>query len=185
MKHTPVVSAETIEVLLDDVYVAGGVTTTSAGTGRGYPDGVAGADIPRCVARLPRRSYDAMFVPRHRPHRRSRSAWPSDQPRRTCSTPIGDGAPPIARQGASKVADLQAAADQAAVRIDAGDHLALRRPEDAARAEYRRILLLLRQTRLAHPEVSPWSLARPWTSRAARRSWTTTTTIAGRPARRR
>jgi diguanylate cyclase (GGDEF)-like protein len=50
-------------------------------------------------------------------------------------------------------ADLQAAADEAAARIDAADHLALRRPEDAARAEYGRILLLLRQTRLAHPQV--------------------------------
>ena len=48
---------------------------------------------------------------------------------------------------------LQVAADEGAAGIDAGEHGILRRPEDAGRAEYARVLRILRAARLAHPLV--------------------------------
>ena len=173
MKQHPVVSAEIIEALLDDDYVAGVRHHHERWDGSGYPDGLAGEDIP-LVARLLCLvdSYDAMSSRRvYRPaldargvRRRARAAAPGRSSTRrwwprSCACSSGMDA---------QRADLQAAADEAAARIDAGDHVVLRRPEDVARAEYGRILRVLRaDPPRAPPGAGACSPARRWTSCAA------------------
>ena len=61
MKQHPVVSADIIETLLDEEFVAGVRHHHERYDGKGYPDGLAGEDIPE-IARLMCvvDSYDAM-----------------------------------------------------------------------------------------------------------------------------
>jgi len=157
MKQHPVISAEIIEALLEDRYVAGVRHHHERWDGGGYPDGLAGEDIPP-VARLLCLvdSYDAMS---------SRRIYRPALSREECVAEVrrctGSQFDPemvtvflrvLERMDAQR-ADLQTAADEAAALIDAGDHVVLRRPEDVARAEYARILRVLRRTRLAHPQA--------------------------------
>jgi diguanylate cyclase (GGDEF)-like protein len=157
MKQHPVVSAEIIEALLGDEYVAGVRHHHERWDGRGYPDGLAGPDIPP-VARLLCLvdSYDAMSS--RRVYRPALSYEECVAELAACAgTQFDPELVPAFLRVLDKMqeqrADLQAAADEAAALVDAGDHLALRRPQDVARAEYGRVLGLLRRTRLAHPEV--------------------------------
>ena len=187
MKQHPVISAEIIEALLEDRYVAGVRHHHERWDGGGYPDGLAGEDIP-LVARLLCLvdSYDAMS---------SRRIYRPALSREECVAEVrrcaGSQFDPemvtvflrvLERMDAQR-ADLQVAADAAAALIDAGDHVVLRRPEDVARAEYARILRVLRQTRLAHPRCRRCSPSRPWTNCAAW-SWWTTTMMTSAPSRR-
>lgn len=157
MKQHPVISAEIIEALLDDDCVAGVRHHHERWDGGGYPDGLAGEGIP-VIARLLCLvdSYDAMSS-----RRVYRTALTYEECvaeiRRCCGVQFDPGmVEPFLRVlecMAQKRDALKAAADEAAARIDAADHRALRTPEDAGRAEYARVLRVLRETRLAHPEV--------------------------------
>jgi diguanylate cyclase (GGDEF)-like protein len=165
MKQHPVVSAEIIEALLGDEFVAGVRHHHERWDGSGYPDGLAGADIP-LVARLLCLvdSYDAMS---------SRRVYRSGLSREECVAELTHCAgsqfdpelvPAFLRvlgRMQDQRADLQAAADEAAALIAAADHAVLRRPEDVARAEYGRILTLLRRIRLAHPHIQAMVTSAP------------------------
>jgi diguanylate cyclase (GGDEF)-like protein len=157
MKQHPVISAEIIEALLDYEYVVGVRHHHERWDGRGYPDGLAGVDIPP-VARLLCLvdSYDAMS---------SRRVYRPALSREECVAELsgcaGSQFDPemvtaflrvLARMEEQR-ADLQAAADEAAAAIDARDHVALRRSADSTSAEYARTLGVLRGVRRAHPEV--------------------------------
>jgi diguanylate cyclase (GGDEF)-like protein len=157
MKQHPVISAEIIEALLDDDYVAGVRHHHERWDGGGYPDGLAGEGIP-LIARLLCLvdSYDAMSSRRvYRPALTYEECVA--EIRECCATQFDPGmVEPFLRVldcMAQKRDALKVAADAAAARIDAGDHSVLREPEDAARAEYARVLRVLRETRLAHSEV--------------------------------
>ena len=157
MKQHPTISAEIIEALLDDEYVAGVRHHHERYDGTGYPDGLAGRDIP-LVARLLCLvdSYDAMSS-----RRVYRPALTYDEcvtELRSCSgtqfdPELVDAFVRVLGDLAAQREELQVAAEEAAGRISAADHAVLRRPEDAVRAEYARILRGLRRTRRAHPEV--------------------------------
>jgi diguanylate cyclase (GGDEF)-like protein len=157
MKQHPTVSAEIIEALLDHDFVAGVRHHHERWDGGGYPDGLAGEEIP-LIARLLCLvdSYDAMS---------SRRVYRPALTREECLAELRDCSGTqfdpvlvdafvrvLARMAEQRDA-LQAAADEAAGRIDIADHSALRRPEDAASAAYARVLRALRETRLAHREV--------------------------------
>ena len=157
MKQHPVVSAEIIEALLDDDYVAGVRHHHERWDGGGYPDGLAGERIP-LIARLLCLvdSYDAMSS--RRVYRPALTYQACLAELRECS---GTQFDPGMVEAFLRVLDdmeqrrdaLQAAADAAAAAIDAADHAVLTLPEDAGRAEYARVLRALRETRLAHAEV--------------------------------
>ncbi len=157
MKQHPVVSAEIIETLLDDDFVAAVRHHHERWDGGGYPDGLAGDAIP-LVARLLCLvdSYDAMSS-----RRVYRQALSYPECRAELESCAGTQFDPDMVMAFGRVLDrmagrhavLQAAADEAAGSVNAADHLALSRTKDVASAEYGRILRLLRQTRLAHAEV--------------------------------
>ena len=165
MRQHPTISAEIIEALLDEEYVAGVRHHHERYDGTGYPDGLAGRDIP-VVARLLCLvdSYDAMSS-----RRVYRPALTRDEcvgELRSCSGSQFD--PDMVEAFIRVLAhldaqreELEAAASEAAAAIDAADHAVLRRPQDVARAEYARILRFLRETRLAHPEVEAMFTAAP------------------------
>ena len=157
MKQHPIISAEIIEALLDDDYVAGVRHHHERWDGGGYPDGLAGEGIP-LIARLLCLvdSYDAMSS--RRVYRPALTYEECLAELRECS---GTQFDPGMVEPFLRVLDcmaqqrdaLKVAADAAAARIDAADHSVLREPEDAGRAEYARVLRVLRETRLAHSEV--------------------------------
>ena len=154
MKQHPTISAEIIEALLDDDYVAGVRHHHEHWDGNGYPDGLAGEEIP-LIARLlcVVDSYDAMSS--RRVYRQALSYKECLAELRRCS---GTQFDPAMVAAFLRVLDrmallrdaLQVAADEAAARIDAADHGALRRPEDAGLAAYARVLRILRGIRMEH-----------------------------------
>jgi diguanylate cyclase (GGDEF)-like protein len=157
MKQHPVISAEIIETLLDDDFVAGVRHHHERYDGNGYPDGIAGEAIP-LVARLLCLvdSYDAMSS--RRVYRPALSREECQAELELCAGTQFDPDMVVAfrrvlERMAGQRAVLQAAADQAAASIAAGDHLALCRSQDVASVEYGRILRLLRQARLEHGQV--------------------------------
>jgi len=157
MKQHPTVSAEIIEALLDHDFVAGVRHHHERWDGGGYPDGLTGEQIP-LIARVLCLvdSYDAMSS--RRVYRQALSAEQCLEELRRCSGTQFDPelVDPFLRVlgGMAQQREvLQAAADEAAARIDARDHVVLRRPEDAGKAEYARILRILRETRLSHAGV--------------------------------
>ena len=165
MKQHPVVSAEIIEALLDDEFAAGVRHHHERWDGSGYPDGLAGEDIP-LVAKLLCLvdSYDAMSSRRVYRPALSREECVAELTRCAGSQFDPELVPAFLRvlgRMHDQRADLQAAADEAAALISAGDHVVLRRPEDVARAEYGRILVLLRRIRLAHPHVQAMVTSAP------------------------
>ena len=157
MKQHPTISAEIIEALLDDDFVAGVRHHHERWDGKGYPDGLAGEGIP-LIARLLCLvdSYDAMS---------SRRVYRPALSYEECLAELcgcrGTQFEPALVDAFLRVLDgmarrreeLQVAADDAAAGIDAAEHGMLHRPEDAGRAEYARVLRILRGTRLAHPAV--------------------------------
>jgi diguanylate cyclase (GGDEF)-like protein len=157
MRRHPVVSAEIIESLLDEAYVAGVRHHHERWDGQGYPEGLAGEEIP-LVARLLCLvdSYDAMSSRRiYRPALTYGECLAELE--RCAGTQFDpDLVAPFMRV-LERMRDqrdaLQAAADEAAALIDAADHLAVSRHNDVASVEYGRMLRILRQVRLAHPLV--------------------------------
>jgi diguanylate cyclase (GGDEF)-like protein len=165
MRRHPVISAEIIESLLDDGYVAGVRHHHERWDGQGYPDGLAGEAIP-LVARLLCLvdSYDAMSSRRiYRPALTYGECLAELE--RCAGTQFDPGlVEPFLRvleRMKEQRAGLQAAADEAAALIDAGDHLAVTREEDVASVEYGRMLRTLRHVRLAHPLVQALVTAAP------------------------
>ena len=161
MKQHPTISAEIIEALLDEEYVAGVRHHHERYDGTGYPDGLAGEDIP-FIARLLCLvdSYDAMSS--RRVYRPALTREECVAELRSCSgtqfdPDLVDAFVRVLDDLADQRAELQGIAEAAAAGVDAGDHAVLRLPEDAARAEYARVLRGLRRVRLAHPEVEALS----------------------------
>jgi diguanylate cyclase (GGDEF)-like protein len=157
MRQHPVISAEIIESLLDEEYVAGVRHHHERWDGLGYPDGLAAEEIPH-VARLLCLvdSYDAMSSRRiYRPALTYGECLAELE--RCAGTQFDPGlVAPFVRvleRMKEQREGLQAAADEAAALIDAGDHLAVSRDQDVASVEYGRILRTLRQIRLANPLV--------------------------------
>ena len=157
MREHPSVSAEILQPLLEERFVAGVRYHHENYDGSGYPDGLAGESIPElarllCVVD----SYDAMSSRRlYRPPftytecvaelQRCRGA--QFDPRmvdaflrvleRMC----------VVRELATR------AADAAAQRIDADSHMLLRQPGDERRPEYAQIAATLREVRDEYPGI--------------------------------
>jgi len=155
MKQHPTISAEIIEALLDDGYVAGVRHHHERYDGGGYPDGLAGDEIPE-VARLlcVVDSYDAMSS--RRVYRRARTYEECLRELDECrGAQFDPGMVDAFVRVLEKLDDgrqaLEAAAAEAAARISAADHLALQVPADRERPEYERVLRILRGARRAHP----------------------------------
>ena len=155
MKQHPTISAEIIEALLGDDYVAGVRHHHERFGGGGYPDGLSGDEIPE-VARLlcVVDSYDAMSS--RRVYRPARTYKECLRELHACGGSqfdpgMVDAFVRVLEKMDEQRQTLEAAATEAAARISAADHLALREPADHARPEYARILAILRETRRAHP----------------------------------
>ncbi len=157
MKQHPTISAEIIEALLDEGYVAGVRHHHERYDGCGYPDGLSGDEIPE-VARLlcVVDSYDAMSS--RRVYRRARTYEEClrelDECRGAQFDPgMVDAFVRVLEKMDVRGRALEVAAAEAAAGISADDHLALREPADRERPEYARVLAVLRETRRAHPLV--------------------------------
>ena len=155
MRRHPVYSADILRPLFSDELTAGVRHHHERFDGAGYPDGLAGHDIPliaraMCVVD----SYDAMSF--RRPYR---EALPYAACREELTRCAGDQFDPVmvaafenvlARLHAGKAA-AEAVARAAAERIDVAAHATLRRPEDEDSAAYRRLVETLRAVRDEHP----------------------------------
>ncbi len=157
MRQHPVVSAEIIEALFDEAVVAGVRHHHERYDGGGYPGGLIGEEIP-IVARVLCivDAYDAMSS--RRIYRPALSYDECLKELRDCSASQFDPGlvEPLARvlaQVAAQRRELQAAADDAAARIDIGDHLVLVRTADEACPEFSRVRAVLDEVRRAHPVV--------------------------------
>ena len=157
MRQHPGVSAEIIQDLLEARYVAGVRHHHERFDGGGYPDGLAGHEIPE-VARLlcVVDSYDAMSS--RRVYRRSLTY-------EECLRELRDGSgtqfDPVMVEAFLRVLQrmdeqrrtLQAGADEAATRVSPSDHLAVFERGRGAGPEYRRVLAALQEARSAHPHA--------------------------------
>ena len=165
MTQHPAISAEIIESLLDQEYVAAVRHHHERYDGLGYPDGLAGEQIPLsarllCVVD----SYDAMSSRRvYRPALTYKECLAE---LRECS---GTQFDPDMAEAFVRVLDklngqrqaLQAAADEAAARIDVADHLTIGSAADREGLGHARILAILRETQRAHPLVETLVTERP------------------------
>ena len=157
MRQHPGISAEIIDVLLDERYVAGVRHHHERYDGGGYPDGLAGDEIPD-VARLlcVVDSYDAMSS--RRVYRSSLTREECLRELRECSGSQFDPAmvKPFLRvleKMQQQKGELQAAADEAADRVDLADHLELLENGSRKGPEYERVAAVLREVRSAHPRI--------------------------------
>ena len=157
MKQHPTISAEIIEALLDDGYVAGVRHHHERYDGGGYPDGLSGDEIPE-VARLlcVVDSYDAMSS--RRVYRRARTYQECLRELHECrgaqfDPGMVDAFVRVLERMDVRRQALETAAAEAAAGISAADHLALHEPADRERPEYARVLAALREARRAHPLV--------------------------------
>ena len=157
MRQHPVVSAEIITPLFSADLVAAVRHHHERYDGKGYPDGLAGEEIPElaramCVVD----SYDAMSL--QRPYRDARTYEECLAELQRCrGTQFDPGMTDAFLRVLDRLAKLCAvsrrAAAEAAARIDPLRHAALRVPGDEASAEYARVHDVLREVRDAHPEV--------------------------------
>ncbi len=148
MRQHPVFSAEIIGTLFDESLVAGVRHHHESWDGSGYPDGLAGGDIPlvaraMCVAD----SYDAMSF--RRPYRQGLSYGECLAEFERCRGSQFDPAIVAAfvrvlerMKEARRTATAVAAT--AAARIDPGRHALLRSRDDEARPEFAEICATLR-----------------------------------------
>jgi diguanylate cyclase (GGDEF)-like protein len=157
MRQHPVISAEIIEPLLDEALVAGVRHHHEHYDGSGYPDGLAGAEIPE-IARLMAvvDAYDAMSS--RRVYRTPLTYSECLEELRACRDrqfdPLMVDAFLRVLQGIeAKKRRAAAAAQQAAALIDPAGHALLRTPADMQRPEYGQLLEVLRGVRAAHPSV--------------------------------
>lgn len=157
MRQHPVVSADIARPLFDEEIVRAVLHHHERFDGGGYPDGLAGGEIPTlaralCVVD----SYDAMSI--NRPYRAARSY-------RECVAEL------VRCRGAQFDPQMVTAflrvlgrlrrqrrwaklvAQEAVAAIDPEKHKLLQEPADEARPEYREISAALRAVRDAHPPV--------------------------------
>jgi len=157
MRQHPAVSADIIGPLFPEELVTAVRHHHERWDGAGYPDGLAGDDIPEiaramCVVD----SYDAMSL--HRPYRGARTYEDCVAELRRCS---GEQFDPAMTDAFLRVLDELAqlretsrhAAEAAAARIDPSRHKALLADVSVERPEYEHVHQVLREVRDAHPQV--------------------------------
>jgi len=157
MRQHPAVSAEIIKPLFSADLVAAVRHHHERYDGKGYPDGLAGKEIPElaralCVVD----SYDAMSL--QRPYRAARTYEECLAELERCrGTQFDPGMTDAFLRVLDRLARLRdvsrRAAAEAALRIDPVRHAALRAPGDEASAEYATVHDVLRDVRDAYPEV--------------------------------
>ena len=161
MREHPSVSAEILQPLIEERFVAGVRHHHEHYDGSGYPDGLAGESIPElarllCVVD----SYDAMS---------SRRLYRPPFTYTECVAELqrcrgGQFDPRMVDAFVRVMERLWAvrqlamrAADAAARRIDADRHMLLRQPGDELRPEYAQIAAILREVRDEHPGIPSMS----------------------------
>jgi len=157
MRQHPAVSADIIGPLFPEELVAAVRHHHERWDGMGYPEGLAGHDIPEiaramCVVD----SYDAMSL--HRPYRGARTYDDCVAELKRCR---GEQFDPAMTDAFLRVLDDLArlrgtsrrAAEAAAARIDPSEHKALLADVSVERPEYAHIHQVLREVRDAHPQV--------------------------------
>jgi len=155
MRQHPIFSADIIRPLFAEPYVRGVRHHHECFDGSGYPDGIAGEEIPEvarmmCVAD----SYDAMSF--RRPYRQALDYAECVAELRRCSGSQFD--PEIVEaflrvlERIAKDREFAArVAHEAATRIDPDEHALLRSRDDESRSEYQRITATLRAVCAEHP----------------------------------
>ncbi len=157
MRQHPAVSAEIIEPLLEPRLVGGVRHHHERYDGTGYPDGLAGAQIPEsarllCVVD----SYDAMSS--RRVYKKALSYTECLAELERCKGTQFDPAlvdafvRVLARMEIDRRFATQVASEAAAC-VDPAKHALLRKPADETRPEYAEICAALRAVRAAHPKV--------------------------------
>ncbi len=151
MRWHPVFSAEIIQPLFDEALVAGVRHHHERWDGEGYPDGLAGQEIPpiaraMCVAD----SYDAMSF--RRPYRHGLTDAECVEELERCSGVQFDPEMVAAfRRVLDRIAKgrrlAAGVAGRAAATLTAGECLALRESQDDARSEYASVTRTLRRVR--------------------------------------
>ncbi len=157
MRQHPALSAEIIKPLFTADLVAAVRHHHERYDGKGYPDGLAGEEIPElaralCVVD----SYDAMSL--QRPYRAARTYDECLAELQGCrGTQFDPGMTDAFLRVLERLAALRdvsrRAAVAAALRIDPLRHAALRAPGDEAGAEYAAVHDVLREVRDAYPQV--------------------------------
>jgi diguanylate cyclase (GGDEF)-like protein len=157
MRQHPAIGAEILAPLFDERFVAAIRYHHERYDGTGYPDGLAGDEIPE-IARLlcVVDAYDAMS---------SRRVYRKALTYRECLDELGDCRgtqfdPAIVDAFVRVLRGLEArrrlvsaAAQVAAGRVDAETLMCLREPADEAKPEYAHVLATLRQVRAEFPRV--------------------------------
>ena len=155
MRQHPIFSADIIRPLFAEPYVRGVRHHHECFDGSGYPDGIAGEEIPEvarmmCVAD----SYDAMSF--RRPYRQALDYAECVAELRRCSGSQFD--PEIVEaflrvlERIAKDREFAArVAHEAATRIDPDEHALLCSRDDESRSEYQRITATLRAVCAEHP----------------------------------
>jgi diguanylate cyclase (GGDEF)-like protein/excisionase family DNA binding protein len=157
MRQHPGISAEIVRPLFDSELVAGVRHHHERYDGGGYPDHLAGEQIPlvaraMCVVDC----YDAMSC--KRPYRRALSYRQClDELRRCAGTQFDPGMVEAFLRVLDKLrrrrAQVARLARQAAAQIDPARHALLRTRADEERPEYREMVEVLRAFRDTHPPV--------------------------------
>ena len=157
MREHPAISADIIRPLFDEQLVLGVRHHHERYDGDGYPDGLAGDEIPAlaramCVVD----SYDAMSL--QRPYKSARSYTECLEELRRCAGSQFDPAiveafeRVLGRLAERRAWAARIAAEGAAL-VDPAEHALLREPGDERLPEYGEIARRLRELRDAHPPV--------------------------------
>jgi diguanylate cyclase (GGDEF)-like protein/excisionase family DNA binding protein len=157
MRQHPAVSAEIIKPLFPAELVTAVRHHHERYDGKGYPDGLAGAEIPElaralCVVD----SYDAMSL--QRPYRAARAYDDCVAELQACrgaqfDPGMTDAFLRVLEHLAALRGEAVSAAAEAAGRIDPERHAKLRDPQDEAAPEYAEVQRILREARDAHRGV--------------------------------